>query len=71
MSTPREPRIGWHPLDPVSLVAGLLAVAFALLSLVGLRLDGDVVVPVLLVVAGGTGLLMNLRRQRGEDPHRG
>ena len=64
--TPERPRIGWHPLDPVSLVAGLLAVAIALVSLldVDLDVDGAVVVPVLLLVAGLLGLGALLRRRR-------
>ena len=63
----RSERIGWHPVDPVSLVAGLVAVGIALAYLLDLRVDGDVVVPVLLVAAGVIGLLAALRRPAGAD----
>jgi hypothetical protein len=55
-------RIGWHPVDPVSLVAGLVAVGIALAYLLDLAVDGDIIVPLLLVTAGVTGLLAALRR---------
>jgi hypothetical protein len=63
--TTREPRpvVGWHPLDPLSLVAGLLAVAFALAALTGVDVDGRVVVPVLLVAGGVVGAVSVLRRR--------
>ncbi len=62
----RRPRIGWHPVDPVSLVAGVLAVGVALLSLleVDVDVDGGVVVPLLLLGAGAVGLVAALRRDR-------
>lgn len=57
-------RIRWHPLDPVSLVAGVLAVGWALMALLDVDLDGAVVLPVLLVVAGLAGLASAVRRDR-------
>ena len=66
MSKPSE-RIGWHPVDPVSLVGGLIAVGIALAHLLGLHVDGDVVVPGLLVAAGVVGLLAALRRPREQE----
>lgn len=67
MSRPSENTAGWHPVDPLSLVAGLLAVGVAVLSLLDLDVDGGVVVAVLLVVAGGIGLVASLRRQDEEE----
>lgn len=67
MSRPDEARIGWHRVDVVSLVTGLLAVLVALTSLVDLGLDGDVVLPVVLVVGGLVGLLTGVRRTRRPD----
>lgn len=65
---PSEIRIGWHPVDVVSLVAGLAALAVAVLSLVDVDLGGgDVVVPVLLLVGGALGLAVSLRRAREDD----
>lgn len=64
----RSERIGWHRVDAVSLVAGLAAVAIALASLLDLDLDGDIVVPVLIVAAGLVGLLVTLRRS-GDEEH--
>ena len=65
---PSEIRIGRHPLDVVSLVAGLVAVTVALLSLLDVDLGGgDVVVPVLLLVGGALGLAVSLRRSRDAD----
>jgi hypothetical protein len=58
----RPRRIGVHPVDPVSLVAGLLAVAVALLSLLELDVDAGVVVPLVLVGAGLVGLVAAVRR---------
>lgn len=66
MSQPSEPsreRIGWHPMDPVSLVAGLVAIAVAMASLLRLDVSGAVVLPVLLVAAGVVGGLSALRRR--------
>ncbi len=57
-----RPRIGWHPLDPVSLVAGLLFVAIALVALLDVDVDGAIVVPVLLLGGGAIGLVAALRR---------
>jgi hypothetical protein len=57
-------RLGWHPVDPVSLVAGLIAVGIALVSLLELDVDGGLVVPALLLGAGVIGLLAALRRDR-------
>lgn len=63
-----EVRIGWHPVDVVSLVAGLAAIAVAVLALVDVDLGGgDVVVPVLLLVGGAVGLAVSLRRGRDAD----
>lgn len=67
MSRPLEDPAGWHPVDPLSLVAGLLAVGVAVLSLLELDLDGGVVLAVLLVVAGGVGLAASLRRPEEEQ----
>jgi hypothetical protein len=65
---PSEIRIGWHPVDVVSLVAGLVALAVAVLSLVDVSLGGgEVVVPVLLLVGGALGLAASLRRGRDAD----
>ena len=58
-------RTGAHPLDAVSLVAGLVAVALALASLLDLDVDAAVVLPLLLVGAGLVGVLSALRRDRG------
>jgi len=63
----RSERIGWHPVDAVSLVAGLVAVGIALVSLLDLDVDGSVLVPVLLVTAGAVGLLAAVRRPREEQ----
>ena len=61
-------RIGWHPVDVVSLVAGLVAIAVAVLSLVDVDLGGgEVVVPVLLLVGGALGLAVSLRRGRDAE----
>jgi hypothetical protein len=67
VSRPSESTAGWHPVDPLSLVAGLLAVGVAVISLLDLDLDGGVVVAVLLVVAGGIGLAVSLRRPEEEQ----
>jgi hypothetical protein len=53
---------GWHPIDPVSLVAGLVAVGIAVLSQLDVDLDGAVVVAAVLVAAGLAGLVAALRR---------
>jgi hypothetical protein len=58
----RPARTGRHPVDPVSLVAGLLAVGIALIALLDLPVDAGVLVPVLLVAAGLVGLVAALRR---------
>ena len=55
-------RLGWHPVDPVSLIAGLLAVGVALVSLLDVDVDAGVVVPALLLGAGLVGLVAALRR---------
>lgn len=55
-------RLGWHPVDPVSLIAGLLAVGVALVSLLDVDVDAGVVVPALLLGAGLIGLVAALRR---------
>ncbi len=65
---PSEIRIGSHPVDVVSLVAGLVALAVAVLSLVDIDLGGgEVAVPVLLLVGGALGLAVSLRRGRKAD----
>ncbi len=65
---PSEIRIGWHPVDVVSLVAGLVALAVAVLSLVDVDLGGgEVAVPVLLLIGGALGLAASLRRGRDAD----
>ncbi|MFP5219331.1 MAG: hypothetical protein ACLGIG_06275 [Actinomycetes bacterium] len=55
-------RLGWHPVDPVSLVAGLLAVGVALVSLLDVDVDAGIVFPALLLGAGVIGLVAALRR---------
>ena len=55
-------RLGWHPVDPVSLIAGLLAVGVALVSLLDVDVDAGGVVPALLLGAGLIGLVAALRR---------
>jgi len=57
-------RLGWHPVDPVSLVAGLLAVGVALVSLLDVDVDAGIVFPALLLGAGVIGLVAALRRDR-------
>lgn len=57
---------GRHPVDVFSLVAGLLAVGYALVSLLDLDVSPAVVWPVLLVVAGLVGLVAAVRSGRGE-----
>lgn len=59
----RTERLGRHPVDPVSLVAGLIAVGAALLALLDLDVDGGLVVPLLLLGAGLAGLVAALRRE--------
>jgi hypothetical protein len=53
---------GWHPVDPVSLVAGLIAVGIAVLSQLDVDVDGAIVVAAVLVAAGLAGLVAALRR---------
>lgn len=60
---PRPERLGRHPVDPVSLVAGLIAVGAALLALLDVDVDGGLVLPLLLLGAGLAGLVAALRRQ--------
>jgi hypothetical protein len=60
-----RPRVGRHPVDPVSLVAGLLSVGVALLALLSIDVDAGVVLPALLLLAGAAGLLSAARRTRG------
>jgi hypothetical protein len=63
-----ETRIGWHPLDPVSLVAGLLAVVVALGHLLDVRVaNPGAVVAVALLAAGAVGLAVTVRRSRRTD----
>jgi hypothetical protein len=62
-----RPRIGWHPLDPVSLVAGLIAVAFAVGTLFQIDVDAGIAVPIVLVAAGVVGLVTAVLRDR-RDP---
>jgi hypothetical protein len=56
---------GWHPVDPVSLVAGLIAVGIAVLSQLDVDVDGAIVVAAVLVAAGLAGLVAALRRDDG------
>ena len=53
-----------RPVDAFSLVAGLLAVGYALLSLLEVDLEPAVVWPVLLVAAGAAGLVAAVRSSR-------
>ena len=67
MSEPREapqarPVVGRHPLDPLALVAGLVAVGLALVALLDLDVDGRFVLPVLLLAGGVAGAATALRR---------
>ena len=64
MQTQAPARLGWHPVDPVSLVAGLVAVGIALASLLDVDVDAGVVFPALLLGAGLVGLAAALRRGR-------
>lgn len=63
-----------HSLDIVSLIAGLLITAVAVVFLVGayvdLALDGRLIVPLGLVAAGVIGLvaLLSSRRGRSSSP---
>ena len=61
-----RPVIGRHPVDPVSLVAGLLALGVALVAVLDLdlQLDGGVMLALLLLGAGLAGLVAALRRDR-------
>lgn len=59
---PGRPRIGWHQVDPVSMVAGLLTVCVALLGLLSIDVDVGVVLPVLLLAVGALGLASAVRR---------
>ena len=61
---PVRPRIGRHAVDPVSLVAGLLAVVLALLALLDVDVEAAVVLPSLLLLVGAIGLVSALRRTR-------
>lgn len=56
-----------RPVDAFSLVAGVLAVGYALVVLLGLDLRPAVVWPVLLVAAGLAGLVAAVRSARGAD----
>lgn len=60
-----RPRIGWHRVDALSLVVGLLAVGAALVALLDVDVDAGVVLPVLLVLAGVVGLVSAVRRSAG------
>ena len=60
MSRPESYK-GKHPVDAFSLVAGLLAVGYALVILLDLDVRPAVVWPVLLVVAGAAGLVAAVR----------
>lgn len=57
-----RPGMSWHPVDPVSLVTGLLTVGVALLALLAIDVDAGVVLPGLLLVAGAAGLVAAARR---------
>ncbi len=57
-------RTRWHRVDAVSLVAGLAAIAVALLSLLDIDVDAGVLVPVVLLAAGLAGVVNALRRDR-------
>lgn len=59
MSRPEPARR--RPVDAFSLVTGVLAVGYALVSLLGLDLRPAVVWPVLLVAAGLAGLVAAVR----------
>ena len=60
----RPARIGRHLVDVFSLVTGLLAVGYALASLLGAELDAGVVLPALLLAAGVAGLVAAVRSGR-------
>ena len=59
-----RPLLGRHPVDPVSLVPGLLAVAVAVLAMVDVDVDASVVLPALLLLAGLAGLVAAVRSAR-------
>ena len=59
-----RPLLGRHPVDPVSLVPGLLAVAVAVLAMVDVDVDASLVLPVLLLLAGLAGLVAAVRSAR-------
>lgn len=59
-----RPVLGRHPVDPVSLIAGVIAVGIALGVLVDLPVRLAVLVPLLLVLAGALGVIAALRPRR-------
>ena len=59
-----RPVLGRHPVDPVSLIAGVIAVGIALGVLFDLPVRGAVLVPLLLVLAGALGVIAALRPRR-------
>jgi peptidoglycan/LPS O-acetylase OafA/YrhL len=63
----RPARLGWHRLDVVSLVAGLLAVAVALVSLLEVDVEPGLVLPAVLIAVGAIGLVAALRRGQEDD----
>ena len=62
-SSQERPLIGRHPVDAVSLVPGLLAVAVAAVALLDLDLDVDagLLLALLLLLAGLAGLVASVR----------
>ena len=59
-----RPVLGRHPVDPVSLVAGVIAVGIALGVLLDLPVRAAVLVPLLLVLAGALGVIAAVRPRR-------
>jgi transketolase C-terminal domain/subunit len=61
-----------HPVDLVSLIAGVVALGIALAVLtgiaVGLAINGTLLFPLAIAVAGGIGLVVTVLRHRGAPP---
>lgn len=61
-----------HPLDLVSLIAGVIALGIAVVVLTGLAaglsVEPALLVPVAIAVAGGIGLVFTVTRHRGSPP---
>ena len=60
----QQSRGHWHPVDVLSLVSGLLLAGYALVVLLGVELEGGIVLPLLLLGVGLAGLFAAVRRDR-------